>query len=346
MRPPPRLRHQALGDEGAERRRQPGADRLLIADVEGADDAVHGARRVDGVQGREHEVAGFGGGQRDLHRFAVAHLADEDHLRRLPQRRPQGQRERRRVAVQLALVHGALLVLVEELHRVFDGDDVLGAGLVDEVDHRGERRRLARAGRAGHQHDAALERGDLGQGRRQAEILQGRHLGGDHAHHDRERAALAEDVDAKAGAVARDVRQVARPLVAKGAHRLRLPPTRWRAMRAVWSAVSVARPETVTGVSSPCCSTCGGRPGENTRSLIPSPESSIRATRASVGKAPARVLRAEQQGQIIRSRWSWNARAGRHRPPEGRDMPRGHLGISYRPLADHSSVRRDLARRQ
>src|SRR5437660_8704958 len=30
-----------------------------------------------------------------------------------------------------------------------------------------------------------------------------------------------------------------------------------------------------TGVSSPCFSTCAGRPGENTRSLMPSPTSSI-----------------------------------------------------------------------
>ena len=72
-------------------------------------------------------------------------------------------RKRRRVAVQLALVHRALLVVVQELDRVFDGEDVLGAGLVDQVDHRRQRRRLARAGRAGDQHDAVLERGDLGE---------------------------------------------------------------------------------------------------------------------------------------------------------------------------------------
>ena len=62
-------------------------------------------------------MAGLGRRQRDLDGLAVAHLADQNHLRRLAQGRPQRKRERRRVAVQLALVHGALLVSVEELDR-------------------------------------------------------------------------------------------------------------------------------------------------------------------------------------------------------------------------------------
>ena len=89
MRPPSLLRNQALRDEIAERRRQPAAHRLLIGHLEGADDALDGLRGIDGVQRREHEVAGFGGGQRDLDRFAVAHFADQDDLRRLAQRGAQ-----------------------------------------------------------------------------------------------------------------------------------------------------------------------------------------------------------------------------------------------------------------
>src|ERR1041385_5495118 len=46
--------------------------------------------------------------------------------------------ERRDVAVQLALMHRALLVLVQELDRILDCQDVLGARLVDHVDDRGE----------------------------------------------------------------------------------------------------------------------------------------------------------------------------------------------------------------
>ena len=47
------------------------------------------------------------------------------------------------------------LCVVEELDRVLDGHDVLVALLVDQVDHRRERRRLAGAGRAGDEHEAA-----------------------------------------------------------------------------------------------------------------------------------------------------------------------------------------------
>ena len=65
------------------------------------------------------------------------------------------EREARRVGAELALVDDALLVRVQELDRVLDREDVLLARLVDLVDHRRERRGLARAGRAGDEHEAA-----------------------------------------------------------------------------------------------------------------------------------------------------------------------------------------------
>ncbi len=86
------------------------------------------------------------------------------------------------VDADLALVDRRLLVLVVELDRVFDRDDVVVDVVVDVVDHRGQRRGLARAGRPGDEqqparpHDQALE--DL----RQAELLHRQHL-------DRESAA-------------------------------------------------------------------------------------------------------------------------------------------------------------
>src|SRR5262245_47789215 len=59
-----------------------------------------------------------------------------------------------RVGVELALVDQALLMSVEELDRVLDGDDVELLLDVDPVEHRGERRRLARAGRPRHEDQA------------------------------------------------------------------------------------------------------------------------------------------------------------------------------------------------
>ena len=76
---------------------------------------------------RQHEMAGLGGHQRRLDRLVVAHLADEDDVRVLAQRRAQRGREAARVDVDLALVDDRLLVLMEELDRILDRDDVLGA---------------------------------------------------------------------------------------------------------------------------------------------------------------------------------------------------------------------------
>ena len=94
---------------------------------ERVDDAVDRLRRALGVQRREDEVAGLGGGQRGRDRLEVAHLADEDHVRVLAQRRAQALGERRRVLADLALVDDAAPVLVEELDRILDREDVLRA---------------------------------------------------------------------------------------------------------------------------------------------------------------------------------------------------------------------------
>ena len=77
---------------------------LLLVRREEVDDAVDGLGGVDGVDRREHEVAGLGGGQRRAHGLLVAHLADQDHVRVLAQDAPQGALERRGVDPDLALV--------------------------------------------------------------------------------------------------------------------------------------------------------------------------------------------------------------------------------------------------
>ena len=55
------------------------------------------------------------------------------------------------------------LVPVQELDRVLDREDVVLALAVDHVDHRRQRRRLARAGRPGDEHEAARLAGELAQ---------------------------------------------------------------------------------------------------------------------------------------------------------------------------------------
>src|SRR5215813_13110271 len=91
----------------------------------------------------------------------IAHLADEDDVGILAQGGAERVLERAGVAVHLALVDEALLVLVDELDRVLDGDDVIGAVLVHVVDERRQRRRLARAGRAGDDDEALRQVAEL-----------------------------------------------------------------------------------------------------------------------------------------------------------------------------------------
>jgi hypothetical protein len=67
---------------------------------------------------------------------------------------------------------------VQVLDRVLDRDHVLVALAVDLVEHRGERRRLARAGRARDEHQAARLVADLRDHRRQAQLLEASDLVG------------------------------------------------------------------------------------------------------------------------------------------------------------------------
>ena len=112
----------------------------------------------------------------------------------------------------LALVDDAALVAVQELDRVLDGEDVLVAGLVDLVDQRGERGRLAGARRAGHEDDPARLLGELAHDRRQAELLDRHRLGRDQAEGGAEGAALEEGVDAEAADAGDRVGEVELPV--------------------------------------------------------------------------------------------------------------------------------------
>jgi len=164
------LAQQALGDDAAQRVRQ---QERFDAHVGQARDGLRGA---DGVQRREHHVAG----QRRLHAYLgcllVADLAHQDHVRVLTQDRAQPGREGQadlRVGVDLRDARELVL------DRVLERDD-LRVALVEALQERVQRGRLAAAGRAGGDHEAvaaldhALER--LALGRLQPEALEAAQL--------------------------------------------------------------------------------------------------------------------------------------------------------------------------
>ena len=70
--------------------------------------------------------------------------------------------------------------------------------VVDAVDHGRQGGGFARAGRSGHQHQAALLLADLVDHARQVQFVDGANFRGDDAQHHADVAALLEDVDAEA----------------------------------------------------------------------------------------------------------------------------------------------------
>src|SRR5438105_325900 len=192
------LRDQALRDDRLQHAGELNADLLLLMRRKDRDDAVDRLRRVEGVQGGEDQVARLRRQQRGFDRLEVAHFADEDDVRILSQGAPQRVREGHRVHADLALVDERAVVAVQVFDRILDRHDVRGAGRCALVDPRRERRALARAGGARHEHQAALVLRDLLEDLRQRELVDGRNLHRDDAEDHPDGAALLERVAAEA----------------------------------------------------------------------------------------------------------------------------------------------------
>ena len=175
---------------------------------EEVDDPVERLVGAVGVQRGQAEVAGLGERDRVVHRLAVADLADHDHVRGLSQRVLQRDLPALGVHAHLAMGHDAVAVRVHELHRVLDRHDVAVGGLVAVADHRRQRVRLARAGRAHDDDQSALGERELLEDRRQPQLLEGGDLHLDRAQHDADLALLHEGVHAEAADPGRADREV------------------------------------------------------------------------------------------------------------------------------------------
>src|SRR5437870_12358084 len=99
----------------------------------------------------------------------------------------------------LTLRDDALLVLVHELDRVLDRDDVVRARAVDQIDQRAQRGGLARAGWPGDEHQTLRQVAELLHFLRDAELLHAHDLGRDHAEYGNRAFAVARRVHPEAG---------------------------------------------------------------------------------------------------------------------------------------------------
>ena len=112
---------------------------------------------VVGVQRAEHEVSGQRRLDRRFSRLAIADLADQDDVWIMPQNASQTRGERQpHLVVHLDLTDAWRVVL----DWILDGDD-LDRRRLDLVEGRIQRRRLARPGRPGHQHDPVRQADEL-----------------------------------------------------------------------------------------------------------------------------------------------------------------------------------------
>ena len=110
---------------------------------ERVDDPVDGALSTVGVQGAEDHVTGFRSTDCRFDGFQVTKLTDQDHVGVLPQRSTNRFAETWHVHADFTLVDRRFNVVVIKLDRVFDRDDVVVNGLVDQVDQRRQRCRFA-----------------------------------------------------------------------------------------------------------------------------------------------------------------------------------------------------------
>ena len=142
---------QALRHHRLEIKRQVHQQLIALVLGEEIDDAIQRLVGVVRVQRRQAQMAGFGELDGVFHGLARADFTDQDHVRRLTQGVLERGFEALGIHADLTLGDEAVLVVVDILDRVLDGDDVAVAVLVAVADHGRERGGFARAGAADEQ---------------------------------------------------------------------------------------------------------------------------------------------------------------------------------------------------
>lgn len=86
-------------------------------------------------------------------------------------------------------------MIVDELNRIFHGDDMAGMDGVTVVDHGCEGRGFSGSGGSDYQHQPALRHGDVLHNRRQAQLLDSLDLGFDMPKDQAHVPSLPENID-------------------------------------------------------------------------------------------------------------------------------------------------------
>ena len=190
---------QHLSHDPLERLSEHRTHLVLLVRGKDIDDPVHRLGRGIRMQRSEHEVSGLGRCDPELDGFPVAHLPDQDHVRILAQRGPKRGGEALRIGTDLALIDQRLFVLVHELDRVLDGQDVIRPRFVDQVHHRRERRALPRPRGTRDENQTLAQHAHTSHRFGQPEIVCGKNFRRDRPKDRAEPLVLPEHVHAEAG---------------------------------------------------------------------------------------------------------------------------------------------------
>ena len=201
-------RKQRLRNDAENRCRELRTNLVLLIRGKRVDDSVNRALGAGRMQRTEHNVSGFGRGDGGFDGFQVAHFADENHVGILPERAANRLRETRHVDADLALVDRRHFVFVIEFDRILNRDDVMIHRFIDEVDHAGQRRTLARPGRTRDDEQTTRTLTDIRDDLRQFEIFDRHQLVRNLAQDHRDVSALFEHRDAKSRHVAESESEV------------------------------------------------------------------------------------------------------------------------------------------
>ena len=103
-----------------------------------------------------------------------------------------------RIGCDLTLIDNTVLVVVEEFDRIFNGQNMIVAFNIDLIDHRGERGRFTRTGRASNKDQAARLFAHVRNYRRQTESVERLDLIWYRAENRADRAFLIKEIGTKA----------------------------------------------------------------------------------------------------------------------------------------------------
>ena len=194
------LGEEALGEDAEEGLGEEDAHLTVLVQGKEVNDPVDGAPGVQGVEGGEDQVARLRRHEGGLHRLPVPHLPHHDHVGVLAEGVLEAGVEAVCVQPHLPLDHEALLVLVQELNGVLNGDDVLGVVEVDVVNEGRQGGALAAPRGPRDQNEAPLLGGEaLHHLPGEAQGLKARDHLGDHPHHQAQAPPLPQEVAAEAG---------------------------------------------------------------------------------------------------------------------------------------------------